>query len=188
MNLIKKFFISSLSIVIIISTLVFVGFSQDGGTKAEIGLLAPEWIVSEWINSSPLILKELKGKVVVIDFFQLWCPGCNSFLIPLMLKWEDVYKDNLNIQLIGIHTVFEGHDYQTPNHLKQYVKEKGINHPIAIDAYLSSKRIPETMISYQTGGTPAIAIIDKRGIIRFKKFGRFNAREAEILIDQLLQE
>ncbi len=51
---------------------------------APAGKKAPDWEISEWINSEPLSLSGLKGKVIVIDFFQLWCPGCNSFSIPLM--------------------------------------------------------------------------------------------------------
>lgn len=174
--------------IIAISTFANKGFPKEIQEIVEVGTPAPEWVVSEWINSSPFTLKELRGKVVVIDFFQLWCPGCNSFLIPLMLRWEEVYKDNPNIQLIGIHTVFEGHDYQTTNRLRRYVKEKGIGHPIAVDSYVSSKRTPETMIRYQTRGTPQIAIIDKEGTIRFEKFGRFDVKEAERLIDQLLRQ
>ena len=42
---------------------------------APAGKKAPEWEISEWINSEPLSIAALKGKVIVIDFFQLWCPG-----------------------------------------------------------------------------------------------------------------
>ncbi len=49
---------------------------------------APEWVISEWINSAGFTLEDLQGKVIVIDFFQLWCPGCNKFSIPLMEKWK----------------------------------------------------------------------------------------------------
>ncbi len=50
---------------------------------------APEWVISGWINSNGLTLADLRGKVVVIDFFQLWCPGCNKFSGPLMEKWKN---------------------------------------------------------------------------------------------------
>lgn len=169
-------------------SLINEGFPENDAERAKVGKTAPELVVSEWINNSPLTLKELEGKVLVVDFFQLWCPGCNSFSIPLMLKWEAKYKNNNGVQLLGIHTVFEGHSYQTPERLKNYIKEKGITHPVAIDRYVSSQRISETMIRYQTRGTPEMAIIDKKGILRFKEFGRFDVEKAERLIEQLLKE
>lgn len=172
----------------LITIFVSAGAQTANGEIARVGTLAPEWVVSEWMNSSPLTLKELKGKVVIVDFFQLWCPGCNSFSIPLMLKWEEAYKNNPAIQLLGIHTVFEGHDYQTPERLRNYIKEKKISHPVAVDHYVRDIRIPETMILYQTRGTPEMVIIDKKGVIRFKQFGSFDIYKAERLIEQLLKE
>ncbi|MEG7521492.1 MAG: redoxin domain-containing protein [Chromatiales bacterium] len=79
------------------------------------GRTAPEWDISEWINGDGTTLAALKGKVVVIDFFQLWCPGCNSFSVPLMARWEQQFADEItagNLVMLSIHTVFEGHDYQ----------------------------------------------------------------------------
>ncbi|MHC4267252.1 MAG: TlpA family protein disulfide reductase [Planctomycetota bacterium] len=149
---------------------------------------APEWVISEWINSNRIPLTELRGKVVIIDFFQLWCPGCNKFSGPLMEKWKQKYSDRKDIQLVAIHTVFEGHSQQTPKRLRQYVKEKNITYPVGIDDYVSSQRTPETMIRYHTRGTPEIVIIDKSGNIRFQHFGAFSSDVAETLIDTLLNE
>lgn len=149
---------------------------------------APEWVISEWINTEGLTLEDLRGKVVVIDFFQLWCPGCNKFSIPLMEKWKDKYSEHKDIQLIGIHTVFEGHSQQTPERLRQYVKEKKITYPVGIDKYVSSQRLPETMVRYHTRGTPEMAVIDKKGRIRFQHFGSFETSVVEKLIDSLLNE
>ncbi len=149
---------------------------------------APEWVISEWINSDGLALKNLRGKVVIIDFFQLWCPGCNKFSGPLMEKWKQKYSNRKDIQLVGIHTVFEGHSQQTPKRLRQYVKEKNITYPVGIDDYVSNQKLPETMIRYQTRGTPEIVIIDKNGKIRFQHFGSFSSDVVEKLIDTLLDE
>ncbi|MCH7589673.1 TlpA family protein disulfide reductase [PVC group bacterium] len=158
---------------------------MDGPEAAQVGQQASQWVVSEWVNSEPISLDQLKGKVVVIDFFQLWCPGCNRFSIPLMLQWEKKYKNAADVQLVGIHTVFEGHDYQTAERLREYVKEKGIHHPVGMDAHVSDTRLPETMIRYQTKGTPEMAIVDKQGVIRFQKFGSFDIGETESLIAEL---
>ncbi len=48
---------------------------------------APELEISEWINGEGITLESLCGKVVIIEFFQLWCPGCNHSSILLMEKW-----------------------------------------------------------------------------------------------------
>lgn len=88
-------------------------------------------------------------------------------------------KDNGDIQLVGIHTAFEGYSYQTPERLRQYIKEKNILHPIGVDGYVLTRRKPETMIRYHTRGTPEIVIIDKLGRIRFQQFGGFNPAVAE---------
>ncbi len=149
---------------------------------------APEWVVSEWFNSDGFTLKEMRERVVIIDFFQLWCPGCNRFSIPLMEKWDQKYRGCNDIQLIGIHSVFEGHDHQTPERLRQYIKEKNITYPVGIDDHASDQGTPETMIRYRTRGTPEMAIIDKRGNIRFQHFGGFNPADAEKLINELLAE
>ena len=149
---------------------------------------ATEWVISEWLNTTGFTLEEMRGKVVVIDFFQLWCPGCNSFSIPLMEKWEEKYRGSKDIQLVGIHTVFEGHSHQTPERLREYTKEKKITYPVGIDDHVSDQRTPETMIRYRTHGTPEMAIIDKGGHIRFQHFGAFNPAVAEKLIDALLAE
>ncbi len=149
---------------------------------------APEWVIAEWVNSDGFMLADLRGKVVIIDFFQLWCPGCNKFSGPLMDKWKQKYNDRKDIQLVAIHTVFEGHSQQTPERLRQYVKEKNITYPVGIDDQASNQRLPETMIRYHTRGTPEMVIIDKKGEIRFQHFGTFNTGVAEKLINILLNE
>jgi len=105
-----------------------------------------------------------------------------------MEKCKQKYVDRKDIQLIGIHTVFEGHSQQSPKRLRQYVKEKNINYPIGVDDYVLSQRMPDTMIRYRTRGTPEMAMIDKKGKIRFQHFGSFNPDSAEKLINTLLNE
>ncbi|MEW8508419.1 MAG: TlpA disulfide reductase family protein [Candidatus Thiodiazotropha sp.] len=166
-------------------------FLLTGQVCAVEGRAAPEWRISEWLNGDGTTLEALRGKVVVVDFFQLWCPGCNSFSLPLMAKWEKMYAHRVaagDIVFLSIHTVFEGHDYQNPGRLRDYVKKKGITHPVGIDLHLPGEVIPETMRLYRTRGTPEMAIIDPGGIVRFQKFGGFDPRIGELLIDSLLNE
>ena len=170
--------------IILCGTVLLAGKAEADSSDNQ----APEWAISEWINSNGLTLAGLRGKVVVIDFFQLWCPGCNKFSGPLMQKWNQQYSGRKDIQLVGIHTVFEGHSQQTPKRLRQYVKEKNIAYPVGVDDQVANQRLPETMIRYHTRGTPEMAIIDKKGKIRFQHFGSFNSVVAEKLINTLLNE
>jgi len=180
-----RYFWSIILCVILLSGIILLSEKSEADSSDH---QAPEWVISEWINSNGFTLKDLRGKVVIIDFFQLWCPGCNKFSGPLMEKWRQKYSNRQDIQLVGIHTVFEGHSQQTPKQLRQYVKEKNITYPVGIDDYVSSQRMPETMIRYHTRGTPEIVIIDKSGNIRFQHFGAFSSDVAETLIDTLLNE
>lgn len=149
----------------------------------------PDWQVSEWINGNPGSIAKNHDKLIIIEFFQMWCPGCNEFSIPLMQRWNDRYGKRSDVLLFSIHTVFEGHDVQTTERLREFVRGKGIRHPVGIDAYDSDDPItPVTMKRYRTGGTPHIVIIDKNSKLVFSHFGRFDVRTVEGFIDRKLLE
>ena len=90
--------------------------------------------------------------------------------------------------MMSIHTVFEGHDFQSTERLKSYLKEKGIKHLVGVDRHLEGDHIPVTMKRFKTNGTPEVAIIDKQGRIRFQHFGGFDVPWATKLIRKLLAE
>ena len=149
----------------------------SGFVLAVEGKIAPEWRISEWLNGEGTTVEALRGKVVVIDFFQLWCPGCNAFSVPLMHKWEKQYAEQAeagDIVFLSIHTVFEGHEYQNPDRLREYVKNKGITHLVGIDQHRPGEETPQTMRLYRTRGTPEMAIVDRSGVVRFQRFGGFD--------------
>ncbi len=136
-------------------------------------------------------MQQLRGKVIIEEFFQFWCPGCNNFSIPLMKKWKQTFADELGagrLFMLSIHTVFEGHEFQDPKRLKAFVREKGIDHLVGIDRHEKGSKIPETMQRYGTRGTPEMAVIDQAGNIRFQHFGGFEPGVAEEFIRKLLGE
>ncbi len=150
---------------------------------------APEWKVSEWINGNPGALASLKGRIVLIDFFQLWCPGCQQFSVPLFNHWQKKYGDNENVVIVSIHTVFEGHDAQNEDRLREFIAEYGIEHPVGIDAYSSpTEDYPITMKRFDTEGTPHVVIIDRSGDVSFSHFGVFAYEPVEAFIDRMLKE
>ncbi|MEO1544759.1 MAG: TlpA disulfide reductase family protein [Pseudomonadota bacterium] len=164
-------------------------FAPSAAFATGVGCQAPRWDVSEWINGDPGNVDTLKGRIIVIDFFQLWCPGCNSFSGPLLNQWQKTFADEIaeeRMVLLKIHTVFEGHNYQTVERLKSYISEKGITLPVGVDRHRDGQRLPETMRAYRTRGTPEMAVIDQDGEIRFQQFGFFESPPVEAMMRDLL--
>ena len=114
-------------------------------TQATYGALAPELETSQWLNTlEPLRLSGPKGKVIVIHAFQMLCPGCVSHGISQASAIHELYADE-EVQVIGLHTVFEHHDVMTVEALKAFAHEYRIRFPIAIDRPSTSGTIPVTM-------------------------------------------
>lgn len=152
---------------------------------------APEWDIAEWVNGQGVTVSELSGKVVVVEFFQLWCPGCKAFSLPLMQHWEERFASEIaadKLVMLSIHTVFEGHDYQNTQHLRGFLKDSGIDRLVGVDRHRHGSETPETMKRYRTRGTPEIAIIGKSGNIRFQHFGGFDPEPVEQFMRMLLNE
>ena len=130
-----------------------------------------------------------QGKVILIDFFQLWCPGCNKFSGPLMTYWQQRFAEDIEagrLVMVKIHTVFEGHSYQTVQRFKTYIGEKNITMPVGVDRHVDGSRIPVTMERYRTSGTPEMVFIDTDGMIAFQKFGYFEPAPAEQMVVEML--
>lgn len=69
--------------------------------------LAPPWTTTAWVNSEPLTLEDLRGRVVVVEAFQMLCPGCVSGALPQAQRLQQAFGED--IALVGLHTVFEHH-------------------------------------------------------------------------------
>ncbi|WP_290701926.1 redoxin family protein [Amphritea sp.] len=150
--------------------------------------LAPPLDTTIWFNTpEPLTLEELRGKVVVIHAFQMLCPGCVFHGLPQAKVIDRLYPRQ-EVQVIGLHTVFEHHDVMTSDALTAFIHEYRIPFPIAIDRPSDKKPIPHTMASYQMQGTPTLIVIDKNGRIRLNHFGRISDIEVGSIIGGLLEE
>lgn len=150
--------------------------------------LAPELETTAWINASePLKLFDLKGKVVVIHAFQMLCPGCVTHGIPQASAIHEFYA-NEDVQVIGLHTVFEHHKVMNIEALKAFVHEYRIRFPIAVDNPSTSSPIPLTMGRYQMKGTPTLIVLDKQGRIRINHFGLLSDMQIGNIIGGLLAE
>lgn len=141
---------------------------------------APEIISGgEWINSKPLTIANLRGKVVLIDFWTYTCINCIRTL-PYLQNWSEKYKDQ-GLIVIGVHSPEFEFEKDLDN-VKKAVKDFGLTYPIVQDNNFDTWR------AYANQYWPAKYLIDKDGNIRYTHFGERNYDETEKMIQQLLKE
>lgn len=126
----------------------------------------------DWLNSpNPISLQNLRGKVVLIEAFQMLCPGCVSNALPQAMRVRQLFSQE-DVAVIGLHTVFEHHTAQgTTAALEAFLHEYRITFPVGIDAPSDQGPLPKTMTAYQMRGTPTSILIDRNGFVRKHKFG-----------------
>ncbi|RYH18817.1 MAG: TlpA family protein disulfide reductase [Alcaligenaceae bacterium] len=148
---------------------------------------APSLQVSRWLNAShDLTLESLRGRVVVLHFFQMLCPACVSHGLPQAKRTHKMFSAS-DVTVMGLHSVFEHHDAMTPVALEAFSQEYRLTFPIGIDAP-SQGSIPQTMREYALHGTPSIVLIDRLGRVRLSRFGSVDDMAVGAAIGQLLAE
>ena len=143
--------------------------------------------VSEWINSEPIDLAALRGRVVMVETFQMLCPGCVQHGLPLAGRVHRALGEQ-GVTVIGLHTVFEHHEVMGPAALRTFVNEYRLPFPVGIDRPVEGRRIPSTMDRYQLQGTPSTIIADKAGRVRSISFGEVDELRLGALLGRLLAE
>lgn len=134
--------------------------------------LAPPWQVDRWFNTSrPLSLDALRGKVIVLEAFQMLCPGCVSHGLPQATRVHATFPAD-QVAVVGLHTVFEHHAAMTPVALDAFLHEYRIAFPVGVDRPGTHGPIPQTMEAYAMRGTPTLVLIDAQGRIRHQHFGQ----------------
>ncbi|MFZ1469461.1 MAG: redoxin domain-containing protein [Paracoccaceae bacterium] len=150
-------------------------------------MIAPELNVSQWFNTDEdITLAGLRGKVVVIEAFQMLCPGCVAHGLPLAQKVQRAFPKEA-VAVLGLHTVFEHHDAMKPVSLAAFLHEYRITFPVGVDA-TGVGLTPKTMEAYQLRGTPSLLLIDKAGMLRANHFGEVSELHLGAEIATLLGE
>ena len=130
----------------------------------------PELIVSQWFNTEQdITFASLRGKVVVLEAFQMLCPGCVMHGLPLAQKVRQTFSEE-TVAVLGLHTVFEHHDAMTPVSLAAFLHEYRITFPVGADT-LGEGSLPKTMDAFKLRGTPSMLIFDKTSRLRAHHFG-----------------
>ena len=111
------------------------------------GLPAPELKVSEWVQGGPASLKDYQGKVVVVEVFQVNCPGCFIYGIPEAIDTFQKYKNN-DVMVLGLATAFEDFDKNTLENLKLLLKDNKVIGETLTTLTYQSKLLNEGKLSY----------------------------------------
>ena len=133
---------------------------------------APELDVVEWLNTpQPIRLADLRGKVVVMEAFQMLCPGCVQTGLPQLARVREQFAPEA-VAVLGLHTVFEHHEAQGSRAaLEAFLHEYRYGFPVGIDRPSDAEPIPRTMAAYAMEGTPTLVLIDRQGRLRRQAFG-----------------
>jgi thiol-disulfide isomerase/thioredoxin len=140
---------------------------------------APEISNGQWINSEPLTLKSLRGRVVLIEFWTFACYNCRNTL-PSLKKWHEQYRDK-GLTIVGVHT--PELDFERDiDQLRREVAGLGIKYPVVTDQDYS------TWKAYGVEAWPTVFLLDKEGRVRWMHVGEGYYDETEEVIKKLLAE
>ena len=143
------------------------------------GVMSPLTGATTWLNTPPLTTEQLRGKVVVVDFWTYSCINCLRS-IPYVKAWAEKYKDQ-GLVVIGVHTPEFAFEKSQAN-VRQNVRRLGVTYPVAMDNDFAVWR------AFRNQYWPAHYFIDAQGHIRHHHFGEGDYEGSERVIQQLLKE
>jgi thiol-disulfide isomerase/thioredoxin len=131
----------------------------------------------EWVNSEPLTMDDLKGRVVLVDF---WTYTCINWLrtLPFIRAWAETYRDQ-GLVVVGVHTPEFPFEHDVGN-VRRLVRELRVDHPVAIDNDYA------VWDAFGNRYWPALYAVDSEGAIRYTHFGEGRYAETERVLQQLL--
>ncbi|RDZ27292.1 thioredoxin family protein [Lysobacter silvisoli] len=140
--------------------------------------VAPEFTgIDRWFNSPPQTLRQLRGKVVLVEFWTYSCINCIRVL-PYVKQWHAKYRDQ-GLVVVGVHTPEYGYE-KNPDNVQAAVRRFGITYPVAQDNGY------RTWNAYHNRYWPALYLIDQDGRIVYQHFGEGDYATTEATIQRLL--
>ena len=155
---------------------IAVAVAAIGGvaTAAQLGQAAPELVgIEAWVNSQPQSMVQLRGQVVLVDFWTFGCGNCINTL-PHLRYWHERYRDR-GLTVIGVHTPEFAHE-RDPAQLRAAVKRLKLPYAVAHDARSAS------WSAWGVQAWPTLYLIDRQGHIVYRHIGEGNYAEIEARI------
>lgn len=147
--------------------------------QGRVGIPAPEIANPVWLNSEPKHMADLKGKVVLVEFWTFGCYNCRN-VEPYVKAWHRQYAGQ-GLVVIGVHSPEFDYERDLEN-VKQHIRKNDIQYAVPIDNDFT------TWDRYGNRYWPAFYLIDKQGIIRYTRFGEGGYGQTEKQIETLLAE
>ena len=179
--------------VVVIATAAAIHFGWDASLGASLSRFYPNFFgepvaaleraapelegIHAWLNSEPLLMRDLRGKVVLIDFWTYGCANCLR-TIPDVIRLHEAYA-RAGLVVIGVHTPEFPFERDTQN-LRDAVARLGIRFPVAQDNDYSTWR------AYDNQAWPAQYVVDQNGTIVLTRFGEGHEHEIEDEVRRLL--
>jgi thiol-disulfide isomerase/thioredoxin len=135
--------------------------------------------ISEWIDSKPIITKDLLGKVVLVQIWTFACINCQRTL-PSVVGWNQKYAAK-GLQIVGIHTPEFPFERDSKN-IRLAIAKHGITYPVGVDNDF------QTWKAYKNEYWPHLFLADRQGIIRYDHIGEGAYDETENKIRALLAQ
>ena len=130
-----------------------------------------------WLNSKPLAAEELRGRVVLVDF---WTYSCVNWLrtLPYLRAWDERYRER-GLVTVGVHAPEFGFEHDLDN-VRRATRELSVGYPVVIDNDFAIWR------SFENRYWPALYLVGQNGHLRFHHFGEGAYQESERAIQRLL--
>jgi len=159
----------------------FAGTRDDAGMPtSQAGTAAPDFTgIDRWHNSPPLTLGQLRGKVVLVDFWTYSCINC-IHTIPYVKEWDRKYRDQ-GLVVVGVHTPEYPFERDAGN-VADAIKRFGIRYPVAQDNRYDTWR------AYGNQYWPALYLIDANGKVVYTRYGEGGYDKTEAAIRQALAQ
>lgn len=130
------------------------------------------------LQGNQVSLQDLKGKVVILDFWATWCAPCKASF-PAMQMAKNKYKQDPGVKFLFIHT-WERGTANPAQDAREYLHSKNYDFQVLMDLKDPETKVNKVVSSYQVKGIPAKFVIDAQGDIRFKLTGFDGSNEAAV--------
>jgi thiol-disulfide isomerase/thioredoxin len=175
---------------------------EEDPYKALLGKPAPDFRGEFCLNAKPAKLSDLKGNVVLLDFWAVWCGPCIA-TFPNLREWHKEYKDK-GLEIVGVTTYFkkfafdkktgkleESQQDLTRQQEQQTLKDFAAHHKLAYRLMvLPEKEWDKVSDQYKVESVPEAVLIDRKGVVRMIKVGAEDENEEELarMIKKLIAE